>query len=266
MSSRTRPVNIAVVCAVAGSLLAATGTGHVAAARPLFATSPPSAPPAPNGTQGIELGGDLGNGGQPEGLPREIGVTGARFLFDRIVPLRRQDLVRIAQEQSTIAYARTEQAPYAAVYLSVPNRSEDELARYLPEGVGSPDVVCPADAANYEPVDAGGAVYAFAGNETDLTPDSLQQVGDSDGNPIYSDPGTTQPFPELLFASDPGLLRFVVLGDDGRPTSLAQSLAFGGTQYAFDSEATGAVDPASLTKVGCSTAFPVYAPADAAGG
>ena len=149
MSSRTRPVNIAVVCAVVGSLLTATVIGHVAAAGPIAATSPPSAPPAQNGTQGIELGQDLGDGGQPDGLPREIGVGDARFLFDRIVPLRRQDLVRIAQEQSTIAYARTEQAPYAAVYLSVPNRSEDELARYLPEAVGSPDVACPADAANY---------------------------------------------------------------------------------------------------------------------
>ena len=111
MSSRTRPVNIAVVCAVVGSLLTATVTGHVAATGPIAATSPPSAPPAQNGTQGIELVQDLGDGGQPDGLPREVGVGDARFLFDRIVPLRRQDLVRIAQEQSTIAYARTEQAP-----------------------------------------------------------------------------------------------------------------------------------------------------------
>ncbi len=136
MSSRTRPVNIAVVCAIVGSLLTATITGHIAAASPIPATSPPSAPPAQNGTQGIELVQDLGDGGQPDGLPRELGVADARFLFDRVVPLRRQDLVRIAQEQSTIAYARTEQGPYAAVYLSVPNRSEDELARYLPEAVG----------------------------------------------------------------------------------------------------------------------------------
>ena len=93
---------------------------------------------------------------------------------------RDADLVRIAQEQSTIAYARTEQAPYAAVYLSVPNRSEDELARYLPELVGSADVACPADAATYQNVDAGGATYAFAGPETDLTAESLQQVGDRD--------------------------------------------------------------------------------------
>src|SRR6476469_5441804 len=199
MSSRTRPVNIAVVCAVVGTLFTATVTGHVAATAPIAATSPPSAPPDQNGTQGIELGQDLGDGGQPDGLPREVGVGDARFLFDRIVPLRRQDLVRIAQEQSTIAYASTEQGPYAAVYLSVPNRSEDELARCLPELVGSPDIACPADAANYEPVDAGGATYVFAGPETDLTADSLQQVGDSSGQPIYTDLGTGQPFPELFF-------------------------------------------------------------------
>ena len=74
-------------------------------------------------------------------------IADARFLFDRIVPLSRQELFRVAQEQETIAYARTEEGPFAAIYLSVPNRSEDELARYLPEGVGSADVACPAEAA-----------------------------------------------------------------------------------------------------------------------
>ena len=71
--------------------------------------------------------------------------------------------MRIAQERETIAYARTEEGPFAAIYLSVPNRSEDELARYLPEAVGASDVACPAEAAEYERVDAGGALYAFAG-------------------------------------------------------------------------------------------------------
>ena len=193
-------------------------------------------------------------------------IADARFLFDRIVPLSRQELFRVAQEQETIAYARTEEGPFAAIYLSVPNRSEDELARYLPEGVGSADVACPAEAGDYERVDASGSLYAFAGIETDLTADSLQQVGDSNGEPVYADPDSAQPFPELFFSSGGGLLRFVVVGDDGRPASIAESLAFNGTEFAFESDATDAVDPASLTKVGCSTAFPVFAPTDTVGG
>ena len=132
----------------------------------------PSSPPGQQVDQGIELVDGLGNGGQPDGLPRELVIADARFLFDRFVPLSRQELFRVAQEQETIAYARTEEGPFAAIYVSVPNRSEDELARYLPEGVGSADVACPAEAGDYERVDASGSLYAFAGIETDLTADS----------------------------------------------------------------------------------------------
>ena len=270
---RTRSVKIAVVCTLVGSVLAPS-LGQFAAASPSAVAGPPSSPPpgppsSPPGQQvdqGIELVDGLGNGGQPEGLPREVVIADARFLFDRIVPLSRQELFRVAQEQETIAYARTEEGPFAAIYLSVPNRSEDELARYLPEGVGSADVACPAEAGEYERVDASGSLYAFAGIETDLTADSLQQVGDSNGEPVSADPDSAQPFPELFFSSGGGLLRFVLVGDDGRPASIAESLAFNGTEFAFESDATDAVDPASLTKVGCSTAFPVFAPTDTVGG
>ena len=278
---RTRSVKIAVVCTLVGSVLAPS-LGQFVSASPSAVAGPPSSPPpgppsspppgppsSPPGQQvdqGIELVDGLGNGGQPEGLPREVVIADARFLFDRIVPLSRQELFRVAQEQETIAYARTEEGPFAAIYLSVPNRSEDELARYLPEGVGSADVACPAEAGEYERVDASGSLYAFAGIETDLTADSLQQVGDSNGEPVSADPDSAQPFPELFFSSGGGLLRFVLVGDDGRPASIAESLAFNGTQFAFESDATDAVDPASLTKVGCSTAFPVFAPTDTVGG
>ena len=260
---RTRSLNI-VVCALVGSFLATALIGHLDASGRIGAAAPPSTAPAEDGAvggnQGIVLVDGLGSGGQPDDIPREIVIADARFLFDRIVPLSRQELVRIAQEQETIAYARSEEGPFAAVYLSAPNRSEDELARYLPEAVGSSDVTCPAEAVAFERVDAGGSLYAFAGNETDLTADLLQAVGDSDGEPIYSDLNTAQPFPELFFGSGEGLRRFVLTGEDGRPASIAGSLAFNGAEFAFDSDATDAVDPATLTKVGCSTAFPVYAP------
>ena len=260
-----RSVKIAVVCTLVGSVLTPL-VGQLAAASPTPLAGPPSSPPGQQADQGIELVDGLGNGGQPEDLPRELVIAGARFLFDRFVPLSRQDLFGVAQEQETIAYARTEEGPFAAIYLSVPNRSEDELARYLPEGVGSTGVACPAEAGEYERVDAGGSFYAFAGVETDVAADSLQQVGDNNGEPVFADPDSAEPFPELFFSSADGLLRFVLVGGDGRPASIAESLAFNGTEFAFDSDVTDAVDPASLTKVGCSTAFPVFAPTDTAGG
>ena len=197
----------------------------------------------------------------PSSCQREIVIAGERFLFDRIVSLGGQELVRIAQEQEIIASARTEQGPFDAVYVSAPPRADDELARYLPERLGQPDITCPAETADITPVDAEGVRYAFAGNETDLTAEVLQVVGDSEGNPIYADLASTPPYPELFVASGGGLLRFLPMDPDGRPAPITESLAFNGRRFGFDSDATDSVDPAGLTKVGCSTAFPVYASA-----
>ncbi|WP_193615425.1 hypothetical protein [Desertimonas flava] len=248
---RTRSVGL--VLSTLAFLVAPVATAH--------ATAPPPSPPGQPAGQDMELVTGLGEGGQPDSVPREIVVAGARFLFDRMVPVSRQDLIRVAQSQANIAYARTEEGPFSALYLSMPERSEDVLARYLPEAVGAADVTCPAESAEYEPIDAGGTLYAFAGTEADLTAETLQAVGEMNGAPVYADPEAAQPFPEIFLTSDAGLRRFVALGPDGRPASIATSLAFDGMEFAFDSDATDAVDPATLTKVGCATAFPVYVPA-----
>ncbi len=64
---------------------------------------PPTIQPS-NGAQGAENGGtleanfELGNGGQPADFPREVTIDGARFLFDRMVPASRQDLIAVAQD------------------------------------------------------------------------------------------------------------------------------------------------------------------------
>ena len=191
----------------------------------------------------MELVEGLGDGGQPENLPREVVLGGDRFLFDRVVPLRRQDLVRVAQESSTIAYARAETAPFDTIYLSVPDRSEDELARYRPEAISSTDEPCPSETGPSDLVDASGAGYVFAGVETDVPADSLQPAeGEAEG--ILADPGAEPPFAELFIGAADGLTRHLRLTDDGRPAALSQSLAFGGIEYAFDAEVTDAVDPA----------------------
>src|SRR6266508_1791318 len=112
---RTRSLNIAVICALVG-LLVSVLMGLLVASGPIGAVGPPGTPPAQDGNQGIELVDGLGNGGQPDDIPRELVIAEARFLFDRIVPLSRQELVRVAQEQENIAYATTEECPFAAIY------------------------------------------------------------------------------------------------------------------------------------------------------
>lgn len=211
----------------------------------------------------VELGENLGAGGQPDGLPREIIVGGARFLFDRIVPLSRQELTRVAQEQELIVYARSDAGPFAEIYVSVPNRSEDELARYLPENLDDPAAQCRAEVAEIGTLDAGGTTYAFAGYETDLAPEDLEQVAESGGSLVYSDPGAGQPFPELFIDDNGQLLRFVVLDADGRPSAVAESLAFNGLQLAFVADVSAEVDLGGLVKVGCAGPFPAYAATDA---
>ncbi|HYJ13392.1 MAG TPA: hypothetical protein VEW66_07365, partial [Thermomicrobiales bacterium] len=233
--------------------------------------TPPLIEPSDGEGQGnggtLETNFELGNGGQPAEFPREIVVDGARFLFDRMVPASRQELVPVANEAEIQAFATTETAPFDAIYLSVPPRNEDELGRYLPEQIGSEQVSCPSEAADYGQLDVSGTIYLFAGIETFLTADDLQQVGnDSNGQPVYADPGTEQPFPELFLPDPNGLARLVLTAESGAPVTIAESLAIEGTQFAFEAEVTGQVDPGTLTKIGCAGPFAVYGEADAASG
>ena len=215
----------------------------------------------------LQLNFELGNGGQPADFPREVIVDGARFLFDRMVPATRQDLISVAQEGPIQAFATTDAAPFDAIYLSVPPRNETELGRYLPEQIGAVDIFCQADAGTFEPLDAEGTIYVFAGLETFLTPSDLEEVAtDSNGQPVYADPGSGQPFPELFFTDPSGLVRFVLTTESGVPLSLSESLAIDGAQFAFQGEVTGQVDVASLPKIGCAGPFAVYSDADPASG
>src|SRR5690606_27647620 len=104
----------------------------------------------------LEANFDLGDGGQPADFPREVTVDGARFLFDRMVPATRQDLIPVAQDGPIQAFATTDVAPFDAVYLSVPPRNADELGRYLPEQIGASSTSCLAEAGNFQPLDVNG--------------------------------------------------------------------------------------------------------------
>ena len=182
----------------------------VSIATPVAAhNQPPTIEPS-DGAQGAGNGGtleanfELGSGGQPEDFPREVTIDGARFLFDRMVPATRQDLIPVAQDGPIQALATSDVAPFDAIYLSVPPRSEAELGRYLAEQFGASDIFCQAEAGTFEPLDADGAIYVFAGLETFLTPSELEEVAtDSNGQPVYADPGIGAAVPRaLLYRSE----------------------------------------------------------------
>ena len=206
---------------------------------------------------GIEITEGLSTANQPAEYPRELAVEGERFLFDRLVPLDSQELNRVAQEGSIIAYARTEQGPFETLYISVPDRSEDELARYLPERLDAPDQACVAETAESQQLTAGESTYVSAGYETDLAADDLLQVADAGGQPVYADPDAGTPYPELFLTDANGLLRFVIAGGDGRPQALTDVLAFAGSEFDFTGDVSETIDRTTLVKVGCAGPFPV---------
>ena len=128
--NRRRIANAGVSLALLWSLLGA-----------LLAASPEGLALAQDATQ-IEPRG--ANGAVPEGLTAELTVGDVRFLFDRMVPAKRTDMTRVGQAGRVIVYARTDQGPFDAVYVSIPPRSDAVLARYLPERNDQPDSPCPA--------------------------------------------------------------------------------------------------------------------------
>ncbi|CAN5826301.1 hypothetical protein BH24CHL4_BH24CHL4_12590 [soil metagenome] len=223
-------------------------------------------PPVEDGqgdVPGIEITVGLATANQPAEYPREVLIEGARYLFDRLVPLDRNELNRVAQEGPIIAYARIEQGPFDVLYISVPERSDDELARYLPERLDAPEQSCVAETAESQRLTAGDATYVSAGYETDLTPEDLEVVADAGGQPVYADPGAATPYPELFITDANGLLRFLIAGGDGRAQSLGDTLVFAGGEFTFAGDVTETEDRNALVKVGCAGLFPVFS---AAGG
>ncbi len=266
---RKQSLNVVMVLALALSLIASIGAAHAWAQ----SSGPPiensqATPSSGNASGGpaVQVSANLGNNIQQPDYPQEIVIGTAQYLFDRIVPLSPQDLNQIAQGQSLLVFAREQQEPFGMIYVSVPNRSSDELGRYLPEHSDDPAAACPAEAAAIGQLDAGGTSYAFAGYEPDLTADLLLEVANSNGQPVYADPSATQPYPELFVADPNGLLRFLILDSDGRPAELTDSLAFGGRESTFTADVSNQVDVNTLTKVGCAGPFPTYTGPDATGG
>lgn len=191
----------------------------------------------------------------PEDLPREIVIEDERFLLDRAVPLDRGDLERVGRDGNLLYYAQSEAAPFDALYVSVPPRSDTALARYLPERIGQPDAACLAEAALQSVVALEGVRFAFAGYETDIATENLVLLPTGDGSEVFADQSDAGAS-ELFIPDGNGLGRFVRLGDDGQPGGFAAGFSFGGQDFSFTADVTGTVDPAGLTRVGCAGPFP----------
>ncbi len=202
--------------------------------------------------------GDLGDGGQPDGLPREIELDGQRYLFDTTYTVPAQDLTELAQHGGLTVYARDEAQPLEAVYVAVPGGEEGEFARYLPEHLDSPQTLCPAQAIQIGPIIGGDLTYAFASIETDRDPALFDQVAEANGQPIYGMADAEQPFAEIFFADPRGLLRFVLVSSGGMPISISESLAFAGGYFTPAGDVSSDISVATLEQVGCAGPFPVY--------
>ncbi|MEJ7837754.1 MAG: hypothetical protein WKF81_03005 [Thermomicrobiales bacterium] len=208
---------------------------------------------------------DLGNGGQPDAYPREIVIGADRFLYDRMIPSEIVSLDEVGSTDEYVISAVDASEPLARIYVATPD-DDGMVARYLPELLNNPDIDCLAEGANLGRFDAEGTPYVFAGIEPDLSTEELQEVGESNGQTVYSDLDASQPFPELFLDDSEDLLRFVALVGDGRPTALAESLVLAGQAFPFEAEVTDQVDPAEATRVGCAGPFPVVTITEDGGG
>ena len=193
--------------------------------------------------------------------PTSVTVEEVSYIFDREVPLERQDLTRVEQNAEVQIFARSETGPFDAVYVSVPNRSEDVLGRYTAVRLGEGDPTCAAEAISLGVAAAGEESYAFAGFETDVTAESLQSIGQSaingEDSELLAAPDDDGGFSEFFASNSQGLLRFVQL-DGGVPVSLPATVTFGDQE--LSDPASAEVDLAGLTNVGCIGAFPAFAP------
>jgi hypothetical protein len=201
-------------------------------------------------------------------LPPEVVLEGARFGFDRQVPVDPAGLQQVGQDDGVLLFAISGGPPFDRVY-GARDITAELPGRYFaeqsvgPDGVPSPEGTCLAETANFSVLDVGGAQYVYAGPELDLTTDQLQAVlQTNEGQPVYAET-TVEPFPELYFEDNGTLNRFIRLDDRGVPGTFGETIVFAGRTFAFDRDATGETDPNALTRVGCVAPFSARAEQDA---
>ncbi len=190
----------------------------------------------------------------------EIVVDGARYAFDREVPVDLSQLEQRVDDTGNPVWTRAGD-PLGAVYVE----TEQGASRYLPEHLATPDVACPSDATAAAGTIQGTfgdteVTFIPAGVEPDLVPDQLTQISQaSDGRIVYA-LSEEQPFQEL-FVTDQGsgLVRYIAIASNGVPATFPDRLDFGGQAFELAPDEPGTTE--GMEKVGCALAFPALAPA-----
>src|SRR5215212_4487319 len=199
-------------------------------------------------------------------FPIEILLDDQYFLFDREIPIALEGLLEVGQQDDLTFYAEAAEGPYDRLFVSSTVDAET-VARYLPEiPVGADRTTlaeaCPAQPQEFGDLQSGEGVYAYAGSEPDVPVDGLASIASTaEGFTVYAD-AAQQPPLDLLMDTGSDLVRFVLLDDQGRPPVLGETLQFQGMSFAFEGDAAGTVDPATLAPFGCAGTFPVSAPVD----
>src|SRR5215217_1936279 len=209
---------------------------------------------------------DANPAARPPEFPIEILFEDRYFLFDREIPINPEGLFEVGRQEDLTFYAETAEGPHDRLFVSSASNQET-VARYLPEIPVSADGttpadVCPAQPQEFGDLQSGEGVYAYAGSEPDVPVDGLASIASTaDGFTVYAD-AAQQPPLELLMDTGSDLVRFILLDDQGRPPVLGETLQFQGLLFAFERDAAGTVDPATLAPFGCAGPFPVSAPVD----
>ena len=154
------------------------------------------------------------------------------FLFDREIPIRKEDLVEVGQQEDLTFYAETAEWSHTTgcSFLSLLPR---KLARYLPEipvgddGSDSGECLpCPTTGIWRSPKRRGGLCLRRIGADVPL--DGLASIASTaEGFTVYAD-ATQQPPLDLLMDTGSDVVRFVLLDDEGRPPVLGETLQFQG--------------------------------------
>ncbi len=197
-----------------------------------------------------------------EGLPGEIVLDDQRFTFDRGVPVDLSQLEERSGEAGSTVYVKPEGDPLNAVY--VPGATDGNIAaRYLPQYLNAPQTTCPSETLDVGTIQSAGGTFVVAGLETDLASEDLVEIGSTDdGRTVYASSGEP-PFNELFVTGiDEGLVRFVLLSDEGPPAALPQQLTFAGQQFQIASGEEADVDEESLARIGCAAQLPAFAGED----
>lgn len=201
---------------------------------------------------------------RPADVPAELILGGVRYRFDRPIPPDLAGLEQIGMDGPIKIYGRKDQEASAPIYADRPGREQAYLARYLPEQIEGAAPDCRGD---HPTVTAqlvlDDTTYVFAGSETDLQKEAMNQIVESSRIGAIYTPSRNPPAEEVFVDATDGFQRFVRLDADGLPAHLRGPIPFAGGVFSFAGDVTDSVSEDDLVSVGCNGPFAMKTEADA---